>query len=57
MASSREIIPIGEAAAILYNDTSMNGSNGPASTIVVELGDREGPIAEMPQREFYMYAP
>ena len=57
MASSREIIPIGEAAATLYDDTSMNGSNGPASPIVVEPGDREGPTEEMPEHAFYMYAP
>ena len=57
MASGREIIPVGEAATALYNDTSMNGSNGPASPIVVEPGDREGPIEEMPERAFYMYAP
>ena len=57
MASGREIIPAGEAAAILYDDTSMNGSNGPSSPIVVEPGDREGLIEEMPERAFYMYAP
>ena len=57
MASSQEIIPVGEAAAILYDNTSMNGSNGLASPIVVEPGDKEGPIAEMPERAFHMYAP
>ena len=57
MASGREIIPVGEAAATLYNDTSMNGSNGPASPIVVEPSDREGPTEEMPEHAFYMYAP
>ena len=57
MASGREIIPVGEAVAILYDDTSMNGSNGPASPIVVEPGEREGPTEEMPERAFYMYAP
>ena len=57
MAPGREIIPVGEAAAILYDDTSMNGSNGPASPIVVEPGDREGPTEEMPKCAFYMYAP
>ena len=31
MAWGREIVPVGEAAAALYDDTSMNGSNGPAS--------------------------
>ena len=57
MASGQEIIPVGEAAAALYDDTSMNGSNGPTSPIVVEPGDREGPTEEMPERAFYMYAP
>ena len=57
MASGREIIPVGEATAALYDDTSMNGSNGPASPIVVEPGDREGLTEEMPERAFYMYAP
>ena len=57
MASDQEIIPIGEAAAALYDDTSMNGLNGPASPIVVKPGDREGPTEEMPERAFYMYAP
>ena len=57
MASGREIIPIGEAAAALYNDMSINGLNGPASPIVVEPGDREGPTEEMPERAVYMYAP
>ena len=56
MASGQEIIPVGEVAATLYNDTSMNGSNGPASPIVVEPGDREGPTKEMLERAFYMYA-
>ena len=57
MASGREIIPAGEAAAVLYDDTSMNGSNGPSSPIVVKPGDREGPAEEMPERAFYMYTP
>ena len=57
IASGREIIPIGEAAAGLCNYTSMNGSTAPASPIVVEPGDKEGPTAEMPERTFYMYAP
>ena len=35
MASGQEIIPVKEAAAALYDDTSMNGSNGPVSPIVV----------------------
>ena len=29
MALGQENIPIGEAATTLYDDTSMNGSNGP----------------------------
>ena len=57
MASGQEIIPVGEAAAALYDDTSMNGSNGPTSPIVVEPSDREGPTEEMPEHAFYMYAP
>ena len=57
MATSQEIIPIGEAATVLYDDASMNSSNGPPSPIVVEPGDREGPTAEMPEGAFYMYAP
>ena len=56
MALGREIIPIGEATAVLYNDMSMNGSNGPASPIVVEPSDREGLIEEMPECAFYMNA-
>ena len=50
-------MPAGETAVTWYDDTSMNGSNGPASPIVVEPGDREGPTADMPERAFYMYAP
>ena len=57
MASGQEIIPVGKAAASLFDNTNMNGSNGPASPIVVEPGDREGPTTEMPERAFYMYAP
>ena len=57
MATGQEIIPVGDAAAVLYDDTSMNSSNGPPSPIVVEPGDREGPTAEEPERAFYMYAP
>ena len=52
MATGQEIIPVGEAAVVLYDDTSMNGSNGPPSPIVVEPGDREGPMAEEPERAF-----
>ena len=57
MASGREIISVGEAATVLYNDTSINGSNGPASPIIVEPSDREGLTEEIPERAFYMYAP
>ena len=57
MASGQEIIPIEEAAAALYDDMSINGSNGLASPIVVEPGDREGPTEEMLECAFYMYAP
>ena len=57
MATGQEIVPVGEAAVVLYDDTSMNSSNGPPSPIVVEPGDREGPTAEEPERAFYMYAP
>ena len=35
----------------------MNGSNGPASPIVVEPGDREGLTEEMSECAFYMYTP
>ena len=57
MASSREIVPIGEAAAILNDDTSMNGSNGPTSPIVVEPGDKKGLTEEMLEHACYIYAP
>ena len=57
MASGREIVPAGEAATVLYDDMSMNGSNGPISPIVVEPSDREGPIEEIPEHACYMYAP
>ena len=57
MASGREIIPIGEAAIVLYNNTSMNGSNGLAFPIDVDPGDKEGPATEIPERAFYVYAP
>ena len=57
MASCQEIVPIREAATALYDDTSMNGSNGLTSPIVVEPGDREGPTEEMLERAFYMYSP
>ena len=57
MASGQEIILAGEATAAMYDDTSMNGSNGPASPIVVGPCDREGPTEEMPKGAFYMYTP
>ena len=57
MGSDKEIIPFSEAAAVLYDDTSMNGLNGPTSPIVVEPGDRERPSVEMPERAFYICAP
>ena len=57
MASGQEIIPAGEATTILYDHMRMNGSNGPASPIVVQPGDREGLTMEMAERAFYMYAP
>ena len=60
MASGQVIVPVGGAdiaAMTLYDYTSMNGSNGPASPLVVEPGDREGPIEDMPGRAFYLYAP
>ena len=57
MALGQEIIPVREASATLYDDTSTNGSNGPASPIVVDPVDREGPTEEMPERAFYIYAP
>ena len=60
MASGREIIPVGDIDATvvtLYDDTSMNGSSGPASPLVFEPGDREGPTEDMPGRAFYLYAP
>ena len=59
MAPGREIVPVGGDAVVvtLYDDMGMNGSNGPVSPMVVESGDREGPIAEMPERAFYIYAP
>ena len=49
IAPSQKIIAIGEVAA---DDTSMNGSIGLASCIVVEPGDREGPTAKMLERTF-----
>ena len=39
MASGREMVPVGEATVMLYDDMSMNGSNGPASPTVVDPGD------------------
>lgn len=37
MALDFKIVPVGEATMTLYNDASINGSNGPAFPIVVEL--------------------
>ena len=51
MASSREILPIAEGVVVLYDDTSMDGSNGPAFPIVVKPSDREGPTTEMLELE------
>ena len=56
MASGREIIPVGEADAVLYDDACMNGLNGLASPIIVKPGDRERPTKEMPESAFYPYA-
>ena len=55
MALGREIILVGEAATILYDDTSMNGSNGSTYPIVVEPNDEEGLIAEKLEHAFYIY--
>ena len=55
MPSGREIVPVGEANAVLYDDTCMNGLNGAASPIIVKPGDREGPTEEMPESAFYTY--
>ena len=57
MALDFKIVPVGEASMTLYNDTSINGSNGPAFPIVVEPNDREGLKAEMLEHAFYIYAP
>ena len=57
MATGQEMIPVGEAAAVLYDDANMDGSDSSPSPIVVEPGDREGPTEDMPERAFYMYAP
>ena len=57
MASSREIILVGEVAAVLYDDTSMNGSNGSNSPVVVEPCGKEGPTTEVLECTFYMYTP
>ena len=56
IASGKEIVPVGEADAVLYDDTCMNGLNGPASPIIVKLGDRGRPTEEMPESAFYTYA-
>lgn len=57
MASIQEITSIGEATAVLYDDTSINGLNGPASLIAVKPSDRERPTAKMLEYAFYVYAP
>ena len=57
IASGREIVPIGEAAMTLYDNTSMNGSNGPEFPIIIEPSDHEGPTSEFSERAIYMYAP
>ena len=41
MASGWEIVPVGETDAVLYDDTWMNGGNGPVSPIIIKPGDRE----------------
>ena len=51
------MVPIGEATTVLYSNISMHGLNGIASLIVVEPGDMEGLIEEMPEHAFYMHAP
>ena len=57
MAPGREIISVGEAATVLYDDMSINNLNGLAFPIVVEPGDTDELIAQMSKRAFYMYAP
>ena len=59
IALGQEIVLVGSDVAVmtLYDDTSMNGSTGPTSLIVVELGDIEGLTAEMSEHAFYIYAP
>ena len=39
----------------MYDDMSMNGSNGPTSPIVIKPSDGEGPIAKMLDCAFYTY--
>ena len=57
MVLGREVIPVGEATDILYNNMSMNGSNGLAYPIILEPGDKEGLIAEIQECALYIYAP
>ena len=57
MVSGREIVPVGEVATTLYNDMSLNVSNGPASPKIVKLGNYEGMTAKMPEHAFYIYGP
>lgn len=57
MALGQEMVPVGHVVTVLYNDASMNGSNGPVAPIVVEPDDRQGPTTNMPKGVFYMYVP
>lgn len=57
VASGREIVPIREVVVTLYDTTSISGSNDPASAIIVEPSDHEGPTSEMSERAFNMYSP
>ena len=52
LALGQEIVPVGEAATILYDNTSMNDSNGSATPLVVELGNQEGPTVDMIEHAF-----
>ena len=57
MASGREMVPVGEATVMLYDDMSMNGSNGPACPTVVDPGDYEGSTAKMLECAFIYTLP
>ena len=39
MASSQEIVPVDEVAAVVYDDTSMNDSNDLPGPMVVKPSD------------------